>query len=292
MNYLVLGAGGYIGSYLYRRLREDGQNVWGTTRDENAGGRMIVYDILNGNIEKVIERTGRKDMTAIFCIAQPNISYCYEHYDEAYQINVVKAKELTGILCRNGFHVIFFSTDNVFDGREGNYTEESRTHGVNQYGRMKAEMEQYLLEHEPKACIFRISKVVSTEPVRQNILSEWDRLNDAGEARCIRGNRLSFVAMEDVYQACVISAQRKMYGLYNIVGDRDFSRAEFAKLFFKKAGKPSVSVTECDVEAFGFKDFRPLNISMSNQKFKRETGHHFRAMDGVVDDYIKNSRQC
>lgn len=64
-------------------------------------------------------------------------------------------------MIQEGFHVIYFSSGNVFDGESGNYTEESQTNPINKYGSMKAQMEQYLLKCEPEVCILRISKVVS-----------------------------------------------------------------------------------------------------------------------------------
>ena len=81
---------------------------------------------------------------------------------------------------------------------------------------MKEEMEQHLLEHEPKVCIFRLSKVVDGKPAKQNILSEWESQAKEGEIRCIRGNRLSFTAMEDIYQACLLAGRMKLHGLYHI----------------------------------------------------------------------------
>lgn len=41
MQYLVLGANGYIGSYIYQRLRKEGQNVIGTGRRPNAKNDLL-----------------------------------------------------------------------------------------------------------------------------------------------------------------------------------------------------------------------------------------------------------
>ncbi len=293
MQYLILGANGYIGAFLYCRLKMDGKTVTGTGHIHNSSDEYLFFDILKDNIQNVIHKMDVRDKekTAIVCIAQPNISLCYDNYNLSYEINVVKTKELIRCLREHEFHVIFFSTDNVFDGKEGAYTEESKTHAINKYGMMKAEMEQYLTESEPDVCIFRISKVVSTERLKQNILLEWENQCREGIVRCIKGNRLSFVAAEDIYQSCLIAAQRKLRGIYHIAGDQAYSRAELAELFFKKAGNISAQIQECSVQEFSFTDGRPLDISMNNMKFKRETDYQFTSMGTVIDEYLKNSRK-
>lgn len=287
MHYVIFGASGYIGSYLYERMRECGLNVTGTHYQKQLYSENIEFDILKDHVPKTVHEIQDRHKTAIVCIAQPDIGCCYENQSQAYLINVQKTKELIHELTESGFHVIFFSTDNVFDGSRGNYTEESKTNGINQYGIMKAEMESYLLANEPQACIFRVSKVVRAEVAKQNILTQLEQQAKQECTWCVRGNRLSFVAMEDIYQACLIAGQKRMTGLYQVAGDKAYSRFEFAKLFYHKMGNSSVQVKECSADELHLKDGRPLDISMSNLKFKQETGYRFTSMDAVMEQYMK-----
>ena len=153
---------------------------------------------------------------------------------------------------------------------------------------MKAEMERYLLINEPKTCILRIPKVVSIHKAKQNLLTEWTEQISNGYIRCIRGNKMSFVYIDDIYQACLLVASQKMHGIYNIAGDIAYSRAELARRFFDKLGITEVEIRECDLDEFSFKDYRPLNLGMSNLKFKTETKYQFTDMDFVLDKYIED----
>ncbi len=287
MQYVIFGASGYIGSYLYQRLKEEGKKVLGT-KSSGVGSSFISFDILTDSVLTVTSQVKDDKKTAIVCIARPNINDCYENYDDAYAINVTKTKELIQTLTEMGYYVIFFSTDNVFDGKKGNYTEEDETNAINKYGMMKAEMEKFLSASEPEVCIFRISKAVGTGTETKNILSELDEMARGGIVRCIKGNRLSFTAMEDIYQACLIASREKLRGIYNIAGDEAFSRAELAGKFFCRMKNDSVSIIECGLEEFNLNDGRPLDISMSNLKFKQKTGYQFISMDTVIDRYMKN----
>lgn len=292
MQYVILGVSGYIGSYLYRRLVSDNYCVFGTSRNKQEEDTIVFYDIQKSTIKHLLKKIdSHEDRTAIICIAEPKIDNCFENYKQAYDINVIKTKELIHQLSQEGFHSIYFSTDNVFDGRKGNYTEESPTNPINKYGMMKAEMEKYVLEEEPSACILRISKVVSAYQTKQNIFTEWMNQIKTGVVRCIRGNYLSFISIEDIYQVCVIVSKTKLHGLYNIVGDEKYSRAELARKFFNVVGARDVVIEECELDKFVFRDGRPLNISMSNLKFKTETGYQFMSMDEVIKQFCSNIKR-
>lgn len=292
MQYVVFGATGYIGSYIFKQLKRDGINVLGTVRNELCfDDQVVIYDILNDTLNQLLLKTTDDDKVAIVCIAESNIDACSVNYYDAYRINVVRTKELIRELSLKGFRVIFFSSDQVFDGKQGNYTEESKRHPLNKYGMMKSEIEDYLLANEPEACILRIPKVVSALRKRQNVFSEWTEKIAAGSSiRCIKGQKLSFISIDDIYKVCRLVAERGLNGLYNIAGDKKYSRAELAHMFCGKLGMSEVEIEECDVEAFHFKEKRPLNLCMSNAKFKAETGYIFESMDSLIDRYIENLR--
>lgn len=287
MQYVVFGADGYIGSYIFKQLIKNGFNTIGTSR--KSQDKKVFYDILKSNIHTVISDIYDKEKTAIICIAEPNIDKCCLNRKQAYEINVTATKRLVNELLENGFQVIYFSSDNVFDGVGGNYTENSEIHPTNQYGLMKSEMEQYLINNKSGVCVLRIPKVVSFYREKQNVFTEWLEQVEAGRVRCIQGNRISFVCIEDIYQACLLVTERKLRGLYNIVGDKAYSRAELAEKFYQHLGAENIDIQECDMKQFGFRDNRPLNLSMSNLKFKTETGYQFMSMDTAIKKFLDNA---
>lgn len=295
MQYTVFGANGYIGSYIFKRFMEEGYPVTGTGRRAADMQNLVFFDIQTDTVERIIPKTDDEDRTAIICIAETNIDRCWENYSQAYEINVIRTKKMIRDLRNQGMQVIFFSSDNVFDGKEGNYSEESPTNAINKYGQMKAEMEKYLLKNEPEVCIFRIPKVVSPLRRKQNIFTEWEERSELGMVRCIRGNRISFVSVEDIYHACVLAAEKRLHGLYNVVGDQAYSRAELARKFYdkflQKEIKPGLEIIECEAEEFSFKDSRPLDVSMNNLKFRTETGYQFMSMDTAIEKYINNLKE-
>lgn len=286
MQYLVLGADGYIGSYIYQQFVMNAFDVIGTSRRHRTENRLIHYDILQNNIHYVLAGISAAQKIAIICIAESSIDRCFENYKSAYNINVTATKQLIHELSEEGYKTIYFSSDNVFDGISGHYTEKSPLCPINKYGMMKAEMEQHILEYEPNACILRIPKVVSTIREKPNIFAEWESQRETGNIRCIRGNRMSFVCIDDIYHACLLAVERMLVGLYNICGNEAYSRAELARKFCDKMGDTRTKICECDIEKFSFKDKRPLNLEMNNKKFKDATGYQFIEIDEVIKQYF------
>lgn len=288
MQYLILGATGFIGGYIYRKMRQDGLEVIGTTYKEDSFTELKKYDMEHDSIENLAALCSAKKKTAIVCAAKSNIDFCKENYAEAYQINVSKTKDVITALVKKGFFVIYFSSDSVFDGNRGHYCEQDKTNPVNRYGEMKAEMEQFLVKNLPEVCILRTAKVIGTERASQNVLTSFENLiQQKKKIRCIKGSISSFIAVEDIYRACITISEKELHGIYNVVGDFAISRTELAKKYLKQCRMSEDIVEEIDVEELHLKDKRPLNVGMSNHKFKTETGFTFTDVDFIIQKYIE-----
>lgn len=290
MQYFIIGANSSIGSYLYKRMKEDGLDVIGTGHVKNSNDELLYYDILQDDIDSILQGKIDKPVLAIICIAMAQIDQCLLERESAYQINIVKTKELIRYFTKQNIKVIYFSSEYVFDGEKGSYTEQDPTSPINQYGYMKEEMEKYIAEYEPTVCVFRISKVVHTQRIDQNVFWQWERLQKNHETiRCIKGNRMSFVCIEDIYQASLIVKNMGLCGIFNISGDVSYSRKELAEKFFEIAGMEEYRIEECEAAEFGFKERRPMDVSLDNRKFREKTGYRFTPMDAVIESYIQNN---
>lgn len=231
MQIVLFGANGYLGDYLYRQLKANGFKILGTSRRKQVTDDLLYFDILRSDINHIVELLDDEHKVAIICIAETNIDKCYENYSHAYEINVVRTKILIEKLIKENFQIIFFSSDNVFDGVTGNYTEDSETNAINKYGMMKEEVERFLMSNDPDACILRLPKVVSAIDKPQNIFTEWSKCMKKGQFRCIRDNYLSFLSIKDLYYAIVLVARQRLCGLYQLAGDVVYKRIDIVKKF-------------------------------------------------------------
>lgn len=290
MKYLILGANGYIGHYLYTRMKEDGIESIGTVHNCQDKSDCVYFDLLKDRICEIVELMGDKDRTAIICIAQTSIDRCKTEYEVSRQINVTAAKELIAKLIQKNFHIIYFSTDNVFDGIKGNYTEQDITYPINEYGKMKADMERFLTDNYPNVCIFRLPKVLGTKREKKNMLTDLEiRANE--KIRCIKGMKMSIVSKEDIYRACLISSERRMKGIYNLSNGEVWDRKGLVENFYRYMGICGRDIAESELAEFHFMDARPLNIWLNNSKFKNEVGYKFESFEEIALRYVETIKK-
>lgn len=289
MEYWIFGANGYIGEYIYRKLVEEDRNAVACSRVENNYfKRWMHFDIFedNDDLWKVASHSERK--AAIVCVAESNIENCINAYEKAYDLNVTKTIELIDKLHEHGFYVLFLSSDNVFSGKGKNYLESDVTDPENNYGKMKVIVEKYIVEHVPSACIFRLSKVVSPFVHDCNIFTQWERQYNEGQIKCIKGNKLCFVYIQDIYNLMLIAIQKHMSGIYHVVGSELLEREDFVKLFFQEKGLLP-NIVECNLEEFHFCDKHMLCLDLSNEKIVGELGYTFKTCKEMISNYLAAS---
>lgn len=156
MNVLVLGVTGMLGSAVFRQLSSDQRyRVWGTLR--NAGGRrhfpeqfqahMISnVDVLDQDVlVNVLERV-RPDVV-INCVGL--IKQLADAKDplSALPINSMLPHRLAKLCGLAGARLIHVSTDCVFSGRKGMYSEADLSDAEDLYGKSKFIGELHELTH-------------------------------------------------------------------------------------------------------------------------------------------------
>ena len=284
MNILIIGATGYIGEYVSRKYETLGYTVKATSR------RMledtIPFDMRCGTFSALSNLFRRnEEKHAILCAAETGLDRCKTYREEAYEMNVIQTKRLLSFLKEQKYHIIFCSTDSVFDGTKGNYTETDDAVPINEYGKMKIEIERYITEQYPECCIVRLSKVIGRPEHKKDMLSEWER--DAIEGReifCIRGNYFSPVYIDDVANCFQLIMEHRLSGIYHICGNRRYERIGLCRDFLRKLGADA-KVSEKKLEDFPFYDARPLDTSMSNGKFRSVTNYKFIDLENIFSLY-------
>jgi dTDP-4-dehydrorhamnose reductase len=88
-------------------------------------------------------------------LSQPDA--CEKAPDRAQSVIVGGSRNMAQAASEHGFRLIHISTDLVFDGTKGNYTEEDPVRGISVYSRAKIEAETMVRELSPGAVILRIA---------------------------------------------------------------------------------------------------------------------------------------
>ena len=147
MKILVLGASGMLGSAVMRVLSEKADwQVFGSIRDENVkrffsatiGGRLITgVDVEQQDaLVKVLDQL-RPD-AVVNCAGLTKHKPKAEDPLVSIPINTLMPHRLAGLCKLVGARLIHISTDCVFSGEKGNYTEDDLADARDVYGKSKA----------------------------------------------------------------------------------------------------------------------------------------------------------
>src|SRR4030043_1354309 len=144
MKILITGSAGFLGKNLYVALKEQ-YKVFGVDKNESQFTDESI-DITDE--EKTKDLIGRIEPDVIIhTAALTNVDYCQTHQKEAYTANVETTKNLVGSLDARKTKFILILSDYVYDGRTGNYTEESPVNPLNYYGDTKLRAEEIAKEY-------------------------------------------------------------------------------------------------------------------------------------------------
>lgn len=152
---LIIGGSGFIGRYLMAIFQEVGIEVFGTYYCHQIDDTLIFLNVLDGKELMPALYRIRPDII-IHCAALTNVKQCETDRESAIMLNVEVPVVIARYCSDFGARMIFLSTDLVFSGKEGLYTEESCTDPVNFYGYTKALAEERLLPY-PMVTIVRTS---------------------------------------------------------------------------------------------------------------------------------------
>ena len=146
MKILVLGASGMLGNAVYRLLSENpGLEVRGTVRSaaatrnfqpELAGNLISGVDVEQSDaLIGLLER--ERPAVVINCVGLVKQLADAENPLNAVPINTLLPHRLAKICSLLGARLVHVSTDCVFSGTKGGYTEEDQPDAVDLYGRSK-----------------------------------------------------------------------------------------------------------------------------------------------------------
>lgn len=267
MKILVFGISGLIGNSLFRMLSMNpDHDVYGTCRDEairkyfsNDLQERIIPNIDIGNHAYLLNLIERylPDIV-INCIGITKHSSDYDHIAKVIRVNSLWPHELAKFCSVVGAKLIQVSTDCVFSGQCGNYSELDFPDSDDLYGRSKVLGEVTYNKH----LTLRISTIGHEIRTSYGLL-DW--FLSQGNS-CKGYSRAFFSGFPSVYFAQILSEfvlpRPELKGLYHISAD-PIDKFSLLKLIALQYGKKiHIQADEAVV----------INRSLNGSKFSNETG--------------------
>lgn len=239
MRFLILGCNGMAGHMIAIYLKEKGHDVTGYARKKSSYVNTIIGDVTD--FAKLAENiTNGKYDTVINCVGILN-QFAEADHAGAVLMNGYLPHFLARVTSDMDTQIIQMSTDCVFSGKTGGYTEASVPDGTTFYDRTKAIGE--LNDH--KNVTFRNSIVGPDINVNGIGLLNWF-MKQTNSAYGFTGAIWTGQTTLQLAKTMEAAAQDRISGLYNMVPNGNISKYELLKLFNKYIRKNTIDIIPKD----------------------------------------------
>ncbi|MFZ3231143.1 MAG: sugar nucleotide-binding protein [Pseudobdellovibrio sp.] len=235
MKILVFGAGGMIGHKMFKNLKLEGFNVYGTLKQSREKYESFhLFD--SQNSFEYIDVINRMDVLTVLNQIRPDVVLnCIgitlrkpeiKDFDYCVRINSEFPHFLNNWCENNNSYLVHFSTDCVFSGKDGPYTEKSYTSADDFYGRTKS-----LGEVFSESAITLRGSMIGEELFGKTELLEWafsqENKTIKGFSNVMYAGVTTSVMAELVGK--LIRSSERLVGLYQ-VSSKPISKYAFLQL--------------------------------------------------------------
>ncbi|MBF0207306.1 MAG: sugar nucleotide-binding protein [Oligoflexia bacterium] len=293
MNIIVIGASGFIGNHIYTMGKNDGHLVLGTTNSKRNID-LVAFNMVSDEIKNILTlnfTTDPANTICIICAAISKIDFCVIDNVYSEKINVHATIRLIEELSSLGIKVVFLSTDYVFDGKDGGYSEEDHVNPITEYGRQKVKIEKFIMDTSSSNLIVRLSKILGDNQDYLHPFSEWyKQITKKETIYCIKDQIFSPTFVGDVYKGIIALINKRCTGVYHLANSEIFSRERLISLFIEKIGMKT-EIVEKELKDFYFIDNRTLKSYLNSTKFQNEVGLNFTKMSDIAERFAANAVQ-
>ncbi len=232
--------------------------------------------------------------------ALTNVDYCETHEIEAESVNVGGVRNIIEAAQQTDCRVIQVSTDTVFDGSSGHYTESDTPNPINTYSRTKLDAEGIV----SKLSNFAIARPSVVYGWHNQVRSEdtgptkvmnfamfiLDKLKKNEIVRVVRDQYSSPTLADNLAEAILRLAKSRENGVFHTAGRSCMSRYEFAVKLAQVFGYPGGLMQPVFSSDFSQIAKRPRNSCLLVNKAEKTLGMRFLTAEEGVTEMKKQGR--
>jgi dTDP-4-dehydrorhamnose reductase len=190
------------------------------------------------------------------------VNFCEINEAETYKINVRATEILSDFACKKQIPFVFTSSDQVFDGKKGNYNEEDLTNPLNNYGKQKLLAEKLALKNKGIVCRMPLmigDKGGYEKSLSQNLLAKKEQTLFTDEWRSVLHAELAAKAL--------IKTIKWETGIYHLGGSKRINRYDLGLEIAKKIEGFDFSLVKQGKQTdVSFTAKRPADVSLNSEK--------------------------
>lgn len=287
------------------------KSITGTGLTGLVGSRVVeltsdIFDWTNWSRHNGVDIT---DEECVSSVIEKSVSDTLVHFaaftdlDEAekqkdnkngscYQINVIGTKNIALACAKKSKHLIYISTDAVFDGKKSiPYVETDKPNPINWYGQTKWLGEQEIVKSGCKFTILRIAYPFRAkfENKKDFVRKLLDKFSKGEKLKMFSDTLFTPTYIDDIAKALKVIIQVKPLGVFHAVGSSILSPFQAATVIAEVFGLDLKSIQPIKLSDYLTEFSRPYPrwAGLSNSKLKTELGismSGFKEALGVIKE--------
>jgi dTDP-4-dehydrorhamnose reductase len=225
--------------------------------------------------------------------AVTDVDQCEENGNIASLVNATSVSYVANSARECEAFLVQVSTDYVFDGERGGYSESDSPNPINKYGLSKLEGEQAATAAgDGNVCIARTSVVYGWgRPQRPNAATYvYDRLSKHEKISMVRDQFSSPTLNTNLAHMLVEIAERRLPGTIHVAGATRLNRFDFAVGLAENLGLDESLIQPISVSDMKWKAKRPRDSSLDVTKALRVLAHKPYSIDRAYTEFQKEAR--
>ncbi len=270
---IIAGARGLLGQKIVEVFkRESEYEIMPCVLEDGVEGYFSL-DITNHH--KVMDAVSSfKPSVIVNAAAYTDVDNAEVEKELAYKVNATAVGYLAEAANVFNAKLVHISTDYVFDGQKGNYSEESKPEPINYYGKSKLAGENLVRAKVQDYAILRTQVLYGfASDVKKNF-ALWviDKLSKGENIRVVDDQIGNPTLADELAFAILKVCQRKSVGLYHVSGFETISRYEFANRIAEEFGLDYSLIKAIKSDELSQRARRPKDSSFICLKAQAELG--------------------
>ncbi|MEN9281348.1 MAG: dTDP-4-dehydrorhamnose reductase [Bacteroidota bacterium] len=294
----IVGAGSTTGSALIPMLLEETDETLQllSSRELAYNDVRIQTHVVNIRDKNLLKQTVMAAMphTVINLAAMTNVDKCESDRQTAWDMNVTLVENLARLTRTIDAKLVQISTDYVFDGTKGPYSETSVPNPISYYGKSKLAGENVCMAGNTNAVIVR-TNIIYGPPRERPDFVRWvlDALESRTPIRVVDDQIGNPTYVDDLAEVIMRLALSKRTGMYHVGGADFVSRYDFAMRiaeFFKHDPSIIARVTTAELAQPAR---RPLKLGLISLKAETELRMRMRGIESglsTIRQYLVRHR--
>jgi len=273
---MITGASGLLGANLVCQWSRQGRSVVALSHRHPVsikGVKSLTCDLLDESQTSEVVGAVRPQWI-IHCTAATNVDWCEQNPDECFRLNVEASRQLAARAKAIQARVIYISTDSVFAGDRGGYSESDSPVPVNVYAKSKLLGEQAVARELPGCLIIR-TNIYGWNLQPKSSLAEW-MLGQLERKAAFPGFQdviFSPILVNDLADCLLEMMALRLEGVFHVAGSEACNKYEFGQCLADTFQSDRSLVQPAKLADAQLPAPRPRITSLDTSKAARALGH-------------------